>query len=372
MVAETPVITTISIFTLAIIKDFGLYAVDLNKAEEFYWGKHAGCSFFTNFCGMTDPKTAEYTQPRLPNIITQSALPSLRPFSNYSYHPNNMISNSENNKYLPRSQNHLSTSKTSLVQTQKKFFNPSQVIKSISNENFNDSQQLSKLHPLNTKKSSTYLNRYYSPNTNTNENSFEVIPDIEDNDDASSEFFETFFKPATNIQLRNKPRNQLTRMDPLEVFPDSSAKSQPNSLINIYQQNHSCTTVNQFQCDNSQNYISQCSKSLYSSCPLLEVIIDCRRKNSFHFYQSLIGNHFLKVSVFGVQSKCVKVSDNRNIQGPACMEVHCDSSGTFYSVSFQTGQGKICLFSHILFIPYIINYLQLNGFLLNNGYQYLK
>ena len=50
MTPENPGITIISIFSLAVLKDFGVYAVDLNQAEEFYWGRNTGCQFFFNFC----------------------------------------------------------------------------------------------------------------------------------------------------------------------------------------------------------------------------------------------------------------------------------------------------------------------------------
>ena len=50
MTSETSKATIISVFSLALLKDSGFYEVDMFQAEEFYWGKNAGCNFVTYFC----------------------------------------------------------------------------------------------------------------------------------------------------------------------------------------------------------------------------------------------------------------------------------------------------------------------------------
>ena len=50
MTADTSRISVLSIFTLSVLKDSGLYSVDLGQAEEFHWGKGLGCDFFKHFC----------------------------------------------------------------------------------------------------------------------------------------------------------------------------------------------------------------------------------------------------------------------------------------------------------------------------------
>jgi hypothetical protein len=47
---ESPLISVLSIFSLALLKDYGVYNVDLSQAEEFFWGKNAGCNFVSYFC----------------------------------------------------------------------------------------------------------------------------------------------------------------------------------------------------------------------------------------------------------------------------------------------------------------------------------
>ena len=50
----TPVVTgtnpAISYFTLAAFQDMGYYTVDFTKADDFDYGRHAGCSFVNDKC----------------------------------------------------------------------------------------------------------------------------------------------------------------------------------------------------------------------------------------------------------------------------------------------------------------------------------
>lgn len=50
MTSVTPVISTLSQFSLYLMMDSGFFNVDLSQAEEFNWGKKAGCDFLADFC----------------------------------------------------------------------------------------------------------------------------------------------------------------------------------------------------------------------------------------------------------------------------------------------------------------------------------
>jgi hypothetical protein len=50
MVPETPLISSLSKFSLSLFKDSGFFLVDVDQAEEFFWGKNAGCNFVSFFC----------------------------------------------------------------------------------------------------------------------------------------------------------------------------------------------------------------------------------------------------------------------------------------------------------------------------------
>lgn len=50
MIPETPLISILSGFSLALLEDSDFYRVDVTQAEPFYWGKNAGCNFAAFFC----------------------------------------------------------------------------------------------------------------------------------------------------------------------------------------------------------------------------------------------------------------------------------------------------------------------------------
>jgi hypothetical protein len=50
MISETPSISILSKFSLSLLKDSNFYHVDVNQAEDFFWGKNAGCNFVSFFC----------------------------------------------------------------------------------------------------------------------------------------------------------------------------------------------------------------------------------------------------------------------------------------------------------------------------------
>ena len=108
-----------------------------------------------------------------------------------------------------------------------------------------------------------------------------------------------------------------------------------------FQENHVCKEIDAFQCDNSQNFISQCADSDYSACPLLDLVMDCRMKNSRLLYQANLGPSFLSIAQFGANSKCLRVSDPSGDKSVACMNVQCSSSKKAYYVSLPERFGKI-------------------------------
>ena len=55
MVSEDINYPVLSSFTLALLKDSGFYSVDMDKAQEFHWGKNKGCAFLTDdICTKSD------------------------------------------------------------------------------------------------------------------------------------------------------------------------------------------------------------------------------------------------------------------------------------------------------------------------------
>ena len=50
MISVTPIISTLSQFSLNLMLDSGFFEVDLEQAEPFSWGKNAGCDFLSHFC----------------------------------------------------------------------------------------------------------------------------------------------------------------------------------------------------------------------------------------------------------------------------------------------------------------------------------
>lgn len=155
--------------------------------------------------------------------------------------------------------------------------------------------------------------------------------------------------PFFNPDLRKKLTFHKNRND-LNQEPRSTQKYSPHSFLfepfipeTTYQENHICKEIDSFQCDNSQNFIAQCADSEYSSCPLLDLVMDCRMKNSKLLYQSHIGPGFMSISNFGSNSKCVNVSDTSHNKSVACMHVECDRSGRAYYVSLPERFGKLII-----------------------------
>lgn len=140
------------------------------------------------------------------------------------------------------------------------------------------------------------------------------------------------------LSKRNSPAGSA----PKAQSPDFAGSSPfgPFAPTTSFQENHVCKEIDAFQCDNSQNFISQCADSHYSACPLLDLIMDCRLKNSRLLYQANLGPSFLSIAQFGANSKCLRVSDPSGARSVACMRVECAPSKRAYYVSLPERFGK--------------------------------
>ena len=109
----------------------------------------------------------------------------------------------------------------------------------------------------------------------------------------------------------------------------------PEFLVNLpnYKANHGCRRLNKMKCDNSKNFISQCSRSPHSKCNILNTIVDCRKSSSYKSYSKMVGKRFLKVSMFGASSKCINILRRRR-GSVVCSAVQCDPSGNSYDIFF--------------------------------------
>jgi hypothetical protein len=50
MTSETPRVSVLSAFSLNLALDSGFFKVDISQAEQFFWGRNAGCNFLEYFC----------------------------------------------------------------------------------------------------------------------------------------------------------------------------------------------------------------------------------------------------------------------------------------------------------------------------------
>jgi hypothetical protein len=99
-----------------------------------------------------------------------------------------------------------------------------------------------------------------------------------------------------------------------------------------FKNNHTCSKLNRINCDNSLNFISHCSRSIYSNCNLNEILVDCRKLTSKRFYENNIEKEELNFSVFGEDAKCVKVKSNKKMKSAICANIKCDISKKFYYI----------------------------------------
>lgn len=113
--------------------------------------------------------------------------------------------------------------------------------------------------------------------------------------------------------------------------------------------NYSCHTCDEnsrnYSCDNSYNYLSQCSSSLFTNCSFLKPVIDCKNVSSyFEFSRRFIGDELLKYSSFGASSKCINIQKGQFKSG-ICSKVLCHYSKRSYYIMFnqnQSNQTIIC------------------------------
>ena len=149
-----------------------------------------------------------------------------------------------------------------------------------------------------------------------------------------------FFNPSFSLSLYPPPN----RNDPKPTFQINKSKF-PHSFSpfipkNTFQENHICKNIDEFQCDNSQNFISQCADSNFSACPLLDIVMDCRMKNTKILYQSHLGPSFMSIAQFGENSKCLRVSDPTGKKSVSCMQIKCADSKKKYQVFLPDRFGR--------------------------------
>jgi hypothetical protein len=107
-----------------------------------------------------------------------------------------------------------------------------------------------------------------------------------------------------------------------------------------YQANHTCSRLDRISCDNSLNFISQCSRSIHSNCNLKENVLDCRKETSEVFYTRKVGDNRSGLSVFGPNSKCVRIKSKRRRKMAICANIQCDISRKFYYIMLSEEFGK--------------------------------
>lgn len=113
--------------------------------------------------------------------------------------------------------------------------------------------------------------------------------------------------------------------------------------------NHGCGRLNRISCDNSYNFVSQCSRSLYSNCNMSEMVVDCRKTTSEQFYKNRIGRRNLEMSTFGSASKCVQIKTRRRKKTAICSDIKCDISKKFYYINLPQEFGNFFSLYYALF-----------------------
>jgi hypothetical protein len=117
-----------------------------------------------------------------------------------------------------------------------------------------------------------------------------------------------------------------------------------------YAANHGCRKLNRLYCDNSQNFISQCGISANTNCQMLDMIVDCRKVMAYNFYLKGVGMKYVKYSMFGPSSKCVRIKDKDKTKSAVCMAVQCDPTGTGYWMIFPNDVGiSFTFFQFVIF-----------------------
>ena len=129
-------------------------------------------------------------------------------------------------------------------------------------------------------------------------------------------------------------------MELQEISADSSSETTEVALPQFisspvdFLSNHKCKRLNRIQCDNSQNYISQCSRSIHSNCNMNDLILDCRWSNSQKGFLRHIGSKYSELSQFGADSKCIKIKGRRRRKSAICSKIQCHITNKFYIIYF--------------------------------------
>jgi hypothetical protein len=245
--------------------DSGFYKVDVSQAEEFFWGRNAGCNFLKYFC---DGKVSEILL-----ILVGS--------------PGEDDLNIEKLFYE--------------IQHEKRF---------------------PRKHYLEDK---------------------ELLPEpLYRNEKANQEILKGLHEKEQSHIVQNKSISQKERNKNMSNNFNSIEAAIPyfvTSKVN-FQMNHTCSRLNQINCDNSMNFISHCSRSIYSNCNLNEMLVDCRKPTSELFFKNNIEEKGLNLSIFGEDARCVKVKSKAKRKSAICANIKCDISRKFYYILIPESFGK--------------------------------
>lgn len=130
-------------------------------------------------------------------------------------------------------------------------------------------------------------------------------------------------------QTISENKKENSSKSDLEVVYPEFIEGEPD-----YSKNHVCRKLNKFRCDNSQNYVTQCTQSFLTQQNVRELLLDCRKTISHFSYKRFLGEDYLPISSFGSRSKCIRVKRDGKKSTATCIETFCHNGGTSYSVMF--------------------------------------
>ena len=132
-----------------------------------------------------------------------------------------------------------------------------------------------------------------------------------------------------NKESSSKDTGELSSNSELDVMIPEFVEGEPD-----FSKNHVCRKLNRFRCDNSQNYVTQCTRSFLTQQNVRELLLDCRKTISHFSYKRFLGEDYLPISSFGSRSKCIRMKEEKKKSTATCMETFCHQGGTSYSVMF--------------------------------------
>lgn len=333
MIADTPKISIFSKFTLSLLMDSGLFIVDLNQAEPSYWGRNAGCQFFSGVCtnqffsstsqtfqsnnsGQTffNPQVANQPVGQQPRQGPYNPFSSLNPLTARSTF-NQSTNNFTTTTYSPPSPappvNPVNVYNAQPQSFQQRISPPNQ---------FNQFNQQSSTPSW---KPQPQANNPWSFNNNNFNQTYDDGFDDGYDDGYGNEEYDYEYDYADE-----QPDNGFA-----PSFPFQRILSEvPGQGVGA---KYSCQQEGQFDCDNSHNFISQCMSTDTTTCLILEKELDCRHNRSKLIYTQLSSDqNFVRVSTFGVSSKCIRASfNNFSSFKPICTQTECTAQGNAYYVS---------------------------------------